>query len=126
MTNIISTEINSHSYGEGVEREYDRLRDLARHERGQRDSYLSRSREAYSQHNGALAHQLSEDGKRHGQLMEQYNRQASEYIFRENNAGDRVAADTIDLHGQFVQEAEAILEQRIRYARDHNQTHLHV
>jgi hypothetical protein len=58
--------------------------------------------------------------------MEQYNKQASEYIFRENNAEGRVPADTIDLHGQFVEEAEDILEERIKYARSTGQTHLHV
>ena len=59
-------------------------------------------------------------------MMEQYNKQASDFIFRENNTESRVASDTIDLHGQFVEEAEDILEARIRYARDHGQTHLHV
>lgn len=58
--------------------------------------------------------------------MEQYNKQASEFIFRENNATDRVPADTIDLHGQFVEEAEDILEERIKYAQSAGQTHLHV
>jgi hypothetical protein len=58
--------------------------------------------------------------------MEQYNKQASEFIFRENNADGRVPGDTIDLHGQFVEEAEDILEERIRYAQSHGQTHLHV
>jgi len=58
--------------------------------------------------------------------MEQYNKQASEFIFRENNATERVPADTIDLHGQFVEEAEDILEERIKYARSTGQTHLHV
>ncbi len=58
--------------------------------------------------------------------MEQYNRQASEFIFRENNAEGRVPADTIDLHGQFVEEAEDVLEERIKYARSTGQTHLHV
>lgn len=58
--------------------------------------------------------------------MDEYNKQASDYIFRENNAVGRVADDTIDLHGQFVEEAEDILEQRIRYAQQHGQTHLHV
>lgn len=58
--------------------------------------------------------------------MEQYNKQASEFIFRENNAAGRVAEDTIDLHGQYVEEAEDILEERIKYARQHGQTHLHV
>lgn len=58
--------------------------------------------------------------------MEEYNKQASEFIFRENNADGRVEADTIDLHGQFVEEAEEILEERIRYAKSHGQDHLHV
>lgn len=58
--------------------------------------------------------------------MEQYNKQASEFIFRENNAEGRVPPDTIDLHGQFVEEAEDILEERIRYAQSHGQTHLRV
>ena len=58
--------------------------------------------------------------------MDQYNKQASDFIFRENNSMDRVAGDTIDLHGQFVEEAGNILEQRIRYAKSTGQTHLHV
>ncbi|KAL8823593.1 MAG: hypothetical protein Q9191_005716 [Dirinaria sp. TL-2023a] len=58
--------------------------------------------------------------------MDQYNKQASDYIFRENNAVGRVDGDTIDLHGQFVEEAEEILEQRIKYAQANGQTHLHV
>lgn len=58
--------------------------------------------------------------------MDQYNKQASDYIFRENNAVGRVDGDTIDLHGQFVAEAEQILEQRIPYAQSTNQSHLHV
>ena len=59
-------------------------------------------------------------------MMEQYNKQASGFIFRENNAQDRVASDTIDLHGQFVEEAEDILEARIKYAQQQGQNHLHV
>jgi DNA-nicking Smr family endonuclease len=69
---------------------------------------------------------LSEEGKAHAAKMDQYNKQASDYIFRENNATGRVPDDTIDLHGQFVEEAEQILEQRIRYAQQNGQTHLHV
>lgn len=84
------------------------------------------SRRAYESGDGAAAHDLSEEGKRHGTKMEQYNKQASDFIFRENNSNGRVADDTIDLHGQFVEEAEDILEQRIRYAQQQGQTHLHV
>lgn len=84
------------------------------------------SHQAYTRNDGAAAHALSEEGKRHGALMDQYNRQASDYIFRENNAVGRVDGDTIDLHGQYVEEAERILEDRIRYARGAGQSHLHV
>lgn len=59
-------------------------------------------------------------------MMDQYNKQASDYIFRENNAVGRVDGDTIDLHGQFVEEAADIVEQRIRYAQANGQNHLHV
>ena len=38
----------------------------------------------------------------------------------------RVDGDTVDLHGLFVEEAEAVLEERIRYARGAGQTGLHV
>jgi hypothetical protein len=58
--------------------------------------------------------------------MDQYNNQARDYIFRENNAEGRVASDTIDLHGLFVEEAEDVLEERIRVARSQGQNHLHV
>ena len=59
-------------------------------------------------------------------MMEQYNKQASDFIFRENNAPGRVDDDTIDLHGQYVEEAEDILEARIRHGQQTSQTHLHV
>jgi hypothetical protein len=57
--------------------------------------------------------------------MDEYNRQASDFIFRENNAPGRVEADAIDLHGQFVEEAERILELRIREDQARGQEHLH-
>ncbi len=58
--------------------------------------------------------------------MEQYNRQARDFIFRENNSNDRVAGDTIDLHGLYVEEAEEVLEERIRAGKQRGETHLHV
>ncbi|GFF51898.1 smr domain-containing protein C11H11.03c [Aspergillus udagawae] len=116
----------NHDQSADAEAEYDRLRDLARQEAAKRNSCFQRSQEAYSNGDGALAKELSEQGKAHGRKMDEYNKQASEFIFRENNAEGRVPADTIDLHGQFVEEAEEILEQRIKYAKAHGQTHLHV
>lgn len=85
----------NHSQSVGAEKEYDRLRALAR-----------------QSHDAATRHQ--------------YNKQASEFIFRENNAPGRVNEDELDLHGQFVEEAEDILEARINYARSTGQSHLHV
>lgn len=83
------------------------------------------SRRAYEDGDGARAKALSNEGKAHDAKMREYNRQASEYIFRENNAPGRVEPDSIDLHGQFVEEAERILEQRIRADQARGQTHLH-
>ncbi|KAH9842255.1 Smr domain-containing protein [Teratosphaeria destructans] len=116
----------NHGPSSSAEQEYDRLRDLARKERGQHQHYAAEARKAYEQGDGARAHEMSEQSKKHAASADQYNKQASEYIFRENNAVGKVQGDTIDLHGQFVEEAEEILEQRIRYAKQTGQTHLHV
>jgi Domain of unknown function (DUF1771)/Smr domain len=86
----------------------------------------SQSKQAYEDGDGAAAKELSNEGKRHDAKMDDYNRQASDYIFRENNAPGRNEADVIDLHGQFVEEAERILEQRIRADQATGQHHLHV
>ncbi|ROW17824.1 hypothetical protein VPNG_00575 [Cytospora leucostoma] len=126
-----SARLGGHAYShrgddDDTEREYDRLRDLARDEASKRNSCFDRAHQAYERGDGAEAKQLSNEGKEHAAKMAQYNKQASEYIFRANNAQDKVADDTIDLHGQFVEEAEDILEARIRDAQARNQTHLHV
>ncbi|KAJ4304064.1 hypothetical protein N0V88_001673 [Collariella sp. IMI 366227] len=116
----------NHSSSADAEAEYDRLRDLARAEADRKKGCFDRAHEAYERGDGAGARELSEQGKHHQRKQAEFNKQASEYIFRENNAPGRVAGDTIDLHGQFVEEAEDILEERIRYAQSTGQTHLHV
>lgn len=58
--------------------------------------------------------------------MRELNQRASDYILRENNAPGRVRDDEIDLHGQFVHEAENILRLRLESARAQHQDHLHV
>jgi DNA-nicking Smr family endonuclease len=93
---------------------------------GIRTDNSTQSQQAYQHGDKAAAHELSAESKQHAAYMDQYNKQASDFIFRENNAPGRVADDTIDLHGQFVEEAEQILEQRIRYGQQNGQTHLHV
>src|SRR5256884_640571 len=128
MTQMGGTRLGGHAFNhsqsQSAEQEYDRLRGLARQERDKRQSCFDRAHQAYERGDGALAHELSQEGKQHAAMMDQYNKQASEFIFRENNA--HVDGDTIDLHGQFVEEAEEILEQRIRVGRQQGQTHLHV
>jgi DNA-nicking Smr family endonuclease len=109
-----------------TEAEYDRLRDLARQEAAKRGSCFDRAHQAYESGDGARAHELSTEGKQHAAQMENYNQQARDYIFRENNAEGRVGSDTIDLHGLFVEEAEDILEERIKAGRNRGETHLHV
>lgn len=125
MTRLGGQAFNHPQSGD-AEAEYDRLRDAARQEAAKRSSCFDKSQQAYKRGDGASAHQLSEEGKQHAAKMDQFNKQASDYIFRENNAPGRVADDTIDLHGQFVEEAEDILEQRIKYAQQNGQSHLHV
>ncbi|VUC34260.1 unnamed protein product [Clonostachys rosea] len=115
-----------HSVNDDAEREYDRLRDLARSEAEKRNSCFDRSKRAYNNGDGAEAKELSNQGKAHDRKMDDYNLQASQLIFRENNAPGRVEADQIDLHGQFVEEAERILRQRIGEDRARGQHHLHV
>jgi DNA-nicking Smr family endonuclease len=122
--------VGAHPFNHGpssdAEANYERLRDQARQEASKRSSCLAKSQQAYASGDGGAAHALSEEGKQHGEKMAEFNKQASEYIFRENNANGRVAPDTIDLHGQFVEEAEDILEERIRAAQAAGQNHLHV
>ncbi|KAK3692671.1 smr domain-containing protein [Podospora appendiculata] len=116
----------NHSAGDDAEAEYDRLRDLARKEGDKMKQCFDRAHETYERGDRAEAKELSEEGKQHQQKKNAYNKQASEYIFRENNAQGRIADDTIDLHGQFVEEAEDIVEARIRDAQARGQTHLHI
>ncbi|KAK4634104.1 Smr domain-containing protein [Fulvia fulva] len=116
----------NHGPSSASQQEYDRLRDLARKEQGQHQHYAEEARKAYEQGDGGRAHDMSVQSKEHAAKADQYNKQASEFIFRENNAVGKVQGDTIDLHGQYVEEAEEILEQRIRYAQQTGQSHLHV
>jgi DNA-nicking Smr family endonuclease len=126
-THLANTPIAALNHSSAdTEAEYDRLRDLARQEAAKRGSCFDKAHQAYESGDGARAHQLSEEGKQHAAKMEQYNRQARDYIFRANNTNGRVDGDTIDLHGLFVEEAEDVLEERIKAARSRGETHLHV
>ncbi|KAK6329714.1 hypothetical protein TWF696_003581 [Orbilia brochopaga] len=106
------------------EAEYDRLRGLARSEQNRRHELIGESQQAYQNGDKARAHELSQEAKRHEANADAYNKQASEYIFRVNNAN--VEEDTIDLHGLFVEEAEEILATRIQAAKRQHARGLHV
>ncbi|TAQ86826.1 hypothetical protein B7494_g4859 [Chlorociboria aeruginascens] len=125
MTQIGGKAFN-HSASSSSEAEYDRLRDLARQEASKRSSCFDKAHAAYERGDGAAAHDLSAEGKKHAAKMDEYNKQASDYIFRENNAVGRVQDDTIDLHGQFVEEAERILEERISIVGKGNHSVNHI
>ncbi|KHO00729.1 Smr protein/MutS2 [Metarhizium album ARSEF 1941] len=108
-----------------VEREYDRLRDLARAENDRAHQASQRSQDAFRSGDHDASQKHSRESKQHYARRDDYNRQAADYIFRENNAPGKVDGDTIDLHGLYVEEAERILEERIRAGQRRGQQHLH-
>jgi DNA-nicking Smr family endonuclease len=116
----------NHEPSSDAEAHYDKLRDDAHREMDTRKQLSAQSQAAYQQGDGARAKQLSEQAKDHAAKADRLNRQASDYIFNENNSMDRVAGDAIDLHGQYVEEAERILETRITAEKQRGGTHLHV
>ncbi|KAK8915576.1 Smr domain-containing protein [Metarhizium anisopliae] len=108
-----------------VEREYDRLRDLARAENDKAHQASKRSQDAFHSGDHDASQKYSRESKQHYAKRDDYNRQASDYIFRENNAQGKIDGDSIDLHGLYVEEAERILEERIRADQRRGQEHLH-
>jgi hypothetical protein len=61
---------------------YTSLRAQANEHGDQMAKCFHESHEAYNRRDGALAKQLSNEGKEHQRKMEEYNRQASDWIFR--------------------------------------------
>jgi DNA-nicking Smr family endonuclease len=125
FTNYWNVAFNQ-SASSDAEKILDDLRDRAHRKIDERKKYSQQSQEAYQRGDGALAKELSNRAHAAGAEADTLNQQASDYIFRENNAQERVTSDEIDLHGQQVEEAERILDQRIAVARAQGQTHLHV
>ncbi|KAG7446390.1 DUF1771-domain-containing protein [Guyanagaster necrorhizus] len=81
------------------------LRARANKEGDEMAKCFSESHEAYSCGDGARAKELSSQGKKHQQKMEQLNKEASDWIFVENNRDSKPGE--IDLHGLYVKEAIA-------------------
>jgi DNA-nicking Smr family endonuclease len=86
-----------------------------------RNDCFERSKKAYAAGDGALAKQLSLEGKEHDRLLKEANQRASDAVFAAKNAV--VKEDEIDLHGLQVKEAiertEARLDACMREGRDH-------
>lgn len=125
LTSARPTAFNHHA-SQDAEREYDRLRDLARREFDREHDLRRQAREAGQRRDYGEKDRLHRQADTHETAAKGYNRQASEFIFRENNGQGKVQGDEIDLHGQYVEEALTILERRIEEDRSRNQSHLRV
>ncbi|CUM65752.1 uncharacterized protein PRCAT00003400001 [Priceomyces carsonii] len=115
---------DTRDYNHATDSNYKRLRAKADALYKKRNQLSQQSQNAFKRGDKQKAHELSEKSKAILQEAEGYNRQAAEYVFRENNADS--AEDEIDLHGLYVKEAEWILQQRIANAIRTNQSHLKV
>ncbi|KAH7916510.1 DUF1771-domain-containing protein [Hygrophoropsis aurantiaca] len=104
-----ANQINQHN------EHYMALRAKANQEGDQMAQCFQQSHEAYAQHDGARAKELSLQGKQHEREMERLNTEASEWIFRENNTDSKPGE--IDLHGLYVKEAIAYSDKAIKEAR---------
>jgi len=82
------------------------------------------SKVAYKAGDGARAKQLSNEGHAHKSEMERLNREASEWIFRENNTDSKPGE--VDLHGLFVKEAIEHTDRAIDQARRRGDTAVHL
>jgi len=83
---------------------------------------FQQSHEAYSRGDGALAKDLSNQGKDHQRKMENFNKEASDFIFIENNKDSEPGE--VDLHGLYVKEAITRADQAIRNAKSQGQAQI--
>ncbi|KAG8957946.1 hypothetical protein FRC03_009667 [Tulasnella sp. 419] len=82
---------------------YKSLREQARLEGDQMAKAFADSKVAYQAGDGAKAKELSNEGKAHQKEMERLNKEASDWIFKENNR--ELPKNELDLHGLYVKEA---------------------
>lgn len=79
-------------------------------------------RDAYNRGDHAAAKQFSNQGKLHQSNMEKLNKEASDWIYEQNNLDSQ--PDEIDLHGLYVKEAIARTEQAVEDAKRRGQTEI--
>jgi len=85
---------------------------------------FEQSHQAYSAGDGAKAKELSNQGKEHQSKMEALNKEASDWIFVENNKDSKPGE--IDLHGLYVKEAIAHTDQAIQEAKQRGDSEVHL
>lgn len=98
--------------------QYKDLRNRARSEGDKMAHCFRASKTAYQRGDGAQAKQLSDEGHFHQHQMEQLNAQAVQWIYAANNADS--PPGTIDVHGLYVKEALAKVDEVIRQAQAQN------
>ncbi|GAA6011219.1 hypothetical protein JCM11491_006761 [Sporobolomyces phaffii] len=103
---------------------YVELRNKAIHEGDLMAKCFADSQRAYTSGDGNAAHNLSLEGKEHQRMKEQYNDQAAQWIFNENNKVQPVGS--VDLHGLYVQESIEFTERAIDNARNQGLSELRV
>ncbi|KAF9264275.1 DUF1771-domain-containing protein [Marasmius fiardii PR-910] len=103
---------------------YTDLRKHANEEGDKMAKCFQESREAYSRGDGAAAKQLSNEGKAHQKRMESLNKEASAWIYVENNKDSRPGE--IDLHGLYVKEAIFHTDQAIEQAKRRGDATIHL
>ncbi|KAG2368409.1 hypothetical protein BDR07DRAFT_1270090, partial [Suillus spraguei] len=96
---------------------YTSLRAKANQEGDAMAECFRQSHEAYSRHEGALAKELSERGKKHERAMEALNAEASAWIFRGMLSCFYRNPGELDLHGLYVKEAISYSDKAIKEAR---------
>lgn len=80
--------------------------------------------QAHGNGDGKRAKELSEEGHQHQREMERLNREASEWIYRENNLDSQPGE--IDLHGLYVKEAIEHTDKAVQEAQQTGETELHL
>ncbi|QHS76541.1 Smr domain-containing protein SPAR_P00760 [Saccharomyces paradoxus] len=121
---VVGTQNPIRDYNHSTDEEYQRLRKLADEAYKKREQLSHESQTAYQRGDKKLAHELSEKSKAQLKIAEDFNMQAAEYVFVENNADS--SSSEIDLHGLYVKEALFILQKRIKFAIEHNEPQLNV
>ncbi|KAJ7647415.1 hypothetical protein FB45DRAFT_893378 [Roridomyces roridus] len=103
---------------------YMRLRAQANEEGDQMGKCFSESQAAYTQGDGARAKELSNQGHAHQARMHSLNKEASDWIFIENNKDSKPGE--IDLHGLYVKEAIERTDLALEQAKRRGDTEIHL